>query len=125
MSDEIMLNHEELIDEMEDTIVSEFSIHEHLYDGLDMLAKRLENIESILEQYLKPNTREDMDSLEQRFKCIELLLRKFANHIVEDFPRVTVRLEKLEGMLGPYTKLKEDLDKGQETYMELLANAIE
>ncbi len=35
---------------------------------------RLERLEEVLGAYLKPNTREDIDRLEQRFKCIELRL---------------------------------------------------
>lgn len=67
---------------------NQFMVNEHIYDGIEMLEDqteqlnfRLEKIESLLKQYLKPNTREDMDRLEQRFRMADIRLRELYEHI--------------------------------------------
>lgn len=42
--------------------------------------ERLQKIEKLLEKYLKPNTRDDIDRLEQRLSIIELHIRNLKMH---------------------------------------------
>ncbi len=45
-----------------------------------VLKVRIDKIENILEKYLKPNTRDDLDRLEQRFSVIELKISELKTH---------------------------------------------
>lgn len=48
----------------------------------DDLLKRIMDIELLLRDYLKPNTRDDLDRLEQRFRRIELKLKQLTAQMI-------------------------------------------
>lgn len=53
-------------------------------DILSDFEKRLVKIESVLNQYLKPNSRSDIDRLEQRLGIIELNIDKIKTRIYHE-----------------------------------------
>lgn len=50
--------------------------------SIDDIEVRLQKIEQLLKNYLKPNTRDDIDRLEQRLMIIELNIRNIKKHDV-------------------------------------------
>jgi hypothetical protein len=69
---------------------------------------RLFKIEELLAHYLKPNTRDDLDRLEQRFKVIEYRLSTLKHEEMDEFnKKVFFKCQECKKPLGNFKVLEE------------------